>query len=128
MSLPAPKSTSKLLEPIHPGFIESLRIAAQSVGMNADEMAQETFSRPLERLTVAEGFKLNCRVYAAINAARTDKGTGQCFQCGTPLPFGGSECRPCHEGMTTGQYARTMRREFLTEPEALPRHLAGGQL
>lgn len=111
----------KFTDPIHPNFINSLRRDAQTVGLNADQLAQETFSRALESLTVEEGFKLNCTVYAEINARRTDKGTGVCFQCGTAVPAGGSECRPCHEGMTPAQYGRTIRAQFLTEPNALPR-------
>src|SRR5258708_1664137 len=44
---------------------------------------------------------------------------GHCWQCGTPTS--GSECRPCHEGMTPQAYTRTMTGIFLTKPARLPR-------
>jgi hypothetical protein len=45
---------------------------------------------------------------------------GTCWQCGCTVAAGGSECRPCHEGLTPAQYAREMRKVFITKPEPLP--------
>jgi hypothetical protein len=91
MSKTAPAKTSKWLEPINPNFIEALRRDAQSIGLNADQMAQETFNRPLDALTVAEGFKLNCQVYAAINERRN----GPKADCPHTV-----ECISCHRAFT----------------------------
>ena len=86
MSKTAPVITSKWLEPINPKFIEALRRDAASIGMDADQMAQDEFNRPLESLTVQEGFKLNCAVYAVINECRNGpKAEGphtiECISC-----------------------------------------------
>jgi hypothetical protein len=43
---------------------------------------------------------------------------GHCWQCGNPTS--GSECRPCHEGMTPAQYGRAMAGIFMTKHGRLP--------
>jgi hypothetical protein len=45
---------------------------------------------------------------------------GTCWQCGTATGGNSAECRPCHEGMTPGQYGRAMAGIFMTKPNALP--------
>src|SRR6201995_3783929 len=99
MSKTAPAKISKWLEPINPKFIEALRRDAATVGMDADQLAQETFSRPLDALTLAEGFKLNCQVYAVINERRNGpKADGphtvECISCQRHFPC---HCERQHE-------------------------------
>lgn len=45
---------------------------------------------------------------------QTQAAAGHCWQCGNPTS--GSECRPCHEGMTPHSYTRAMMGIFLTKP------------
>src|SRR6185295_12080706 len=90
MSKTAP--ASKLLAPIKPEFIACARCAAESIGWNVDELAQQMFSRAIDRLTVKEGLKLHGRTDREIEERRRGpKADGPhdvtCAGCNRSSPF-----------------------------------------
>ena len=111
MSKPAPAPTSKWLAPIKPGFIASARRAAESIGWNVDELAQQMFSRALDRLTVEEGFKLHGRIDVEIDERRRgpqsdgphDVTCISCeavYRCFCNRQHKQGECHYCHNNTT----------------------------
>lgn len=56
MSKPAPSPTSNWLAPTKPGFIASARRAADSIGWDVNELAQQMYGRNIDQLNVEQGF------------------------------------------------------------------------
>jgi hypothetical protein len=93
--------------------------AALLAQIRANEMAfAEAHSLAYCRKPLAELDAAQLRnVVAAVKNWRRECGRdttpGVCWQCGCEVAAGGSECRPCHEGIKPISYQRTMRGYFL---------------